>query len=347
MSEWRKDFNTVYKIIKAFCSISDKAIADAVSVDVASVRQYSGRRMTMPDNIDALCELFENEIERINDTGKKELLSNIQNELHIAIQDIRSPNIAKYICTMLKQYYTHEKTRSPYSVDFPNHHKSTGHTRAVVFDFDGTLTNTKSLTTWESLWKMLEYDVQECRDLHRRYDRGEFSHQQWCDKTAERFIERRLTRQQVLELAKKTKLIKGCKKTLQIMIDRNIKLFIVSGSINEIIKSVLGSAHSFFTEVKANEFIFDTQTSILTRIIGTKYDFEGKANYINHIANKLGIATSDILFVGNSNNDMWAYQSGAHTLCINPTLTNYHDDTIWHNTIVECKDLTEILLYIT
>ena len=64
MSEWRKDFNTVYKIIKAFCSISDKAIADAVSVDVASVRQYSGRRMTMPDNIDALCDLFENEIER-------------------------------------------------------------------------------------------------------------------------------------------------------------------------------------------------------------------------------------------------------------------------------------------
>ncbi|MDE6021560.1 MAG: hypothetical protein K2H01_11270, partial [Ruminococcus sp.] len=125
------------------------------------------------------------------------------------------------------------------------------------------------------------------------------------------------------------------------------KLYIVSGSIKDIIDNVLGNTHSFFTEIKANEFVFDTQTSILTKIIGTKYDFEGKAKYIRYIANRLEISTSDILFVGNSNNDMWAYQSGATTLCINPTLTNYHDYTIWHHTIVDCKNLSEILPFIT
>jgi len=150
----------------------------------------------------------------------------------------------------------------------------------------------------------------------------------------------------VLELAQKTKLIAGCKKTLQVLKDRNIKLYIVSGSIKDIIENVLGSTHVFFTEIKANEFIFDTQTSILNKIIGTKYDFEGKANYIRYIANRLKISPSDILFIGNSNNDMWAYQSGADTLCINPIHTNYHNDTIWHNTIVDCKNLSEILPFI-
>ena len=61
----------------------------------------------------------------------------------------------------------------------------------------------------------------------------------------------------------------------------------------------------YHNEATCNEFVFDTQTSVLHKIIGTKYDFVGKANYITYIAKRLGIATSDILFVGNSNNDMW------------------------------------------
>lgn len=347
MSGWRKDFNNGLKFVRSFCSISDASFASALNVSVDSVRQYFGRRMSMPDNIDALCTLLEENIRQLNDLNKKLLLQSFQDELHIPIEDIKSEDVAQYICAVLRQYYANEKSHIEYSVDFLNRHESTGHIRAVVFDFDGTLTNTKTRTTWEALWETLGYDVQECRNLHKQFDKGDISHQEWCDITAKKFIERSLTRQQVLSLAKRIKLIPGCKKTLQTLKDRNIKLYIVSGSIKEIIESVLGSTHSFFTEIKANDFIFDTQTSILTQIIGTKYDFVGKANYIKSIAKRLSIATSDILFIGNSNNDMWAYRSGANTLCINPTLTNYHDNTIWHNAIVECNTLEEILLYVT
>lgn len=346
MSEWRNMFHVVYKLVKTYCSISDETIANAVNVDIDSVRQYSSQRKTMPDDIDSLCKLFENEIGRLNNVNKKTLLANIKKNIPNMLEDVKGNNIGQYICAMIKQFYSNEKSHIPYSVDFSNCRKSTGHIQAVIFDFDGTLTNTKLRTTWESLWEMLGYDVKECQNLHKQYDKGIFTHQEWCNKTAEKFIEKKLTRQQVLELAKKIKLIAGCKKTLQTLKERNIKLYIVSGSIKDIIEIVLGNTHSYFTEIKANEFIFDTQTSILNKIIGTKYDFEGKANYIKQIANRLGIATSDILFVGNSNNDVWAYQSGANTLCINPTHTNYHDDLIWHNTIVECKNLSEILPFI-
>ena len=345
MSGWRDDFSTIYKLVKTYCSISDDAIARAVHVGRDSVRQYASNRKTMPDDIDALCELFEKEIDKLSVMEKKYLLVDVQNNLRNEIEDIKSDKIGQYICAVLKQCHSNERSRTPHFVDFPNTYRSTGHIKAVVFDFDGTLTKSKSHTTWESLWEMLGYDVQECRDLHKQYDKGAFTHQEWCDKTAEKFIDRKLTRQQVLALAKGIHLIPGCKKALSELKDRSIKLYIVSGSIKDIIEYVLGDAYSYFTEIKANEFVFDTQTSILSRIIGTKYDFEGKANYIKYIANRLEIATSDILFVGNSNNDMWAYQSGAKTLCINPTLTNYHDNMIWNYTIVECKNLCEILQY--
>lgn len=346
MSEWRDSFNIIYKLVKSYCSISDEVIADAVNVGVDSVRQYSSKRHTMPDSIDSLCDLFEKEIDKLNNIGKQKLLSDIQKSLNNKFENVKCDKIGQYICVMIKQCYSNEKSNTPYSVDFSNCYKTKGHIQAVVFDFDGTLTKTKLRTTWESLWEILGYDVQECRNLHQQYDKGNFTHQEWCDKTAEKFIQKKLTQQQVFQLTKKITLIKGCKKTLQILKEKNIKLYIVSGSIKDVIENVLGNNHSFFTEIKANEFVFDTQTSILNKIIGTEYDFEGKANYIQYIADRLEIATSDILFVGNSNNDTWAYKSGANTLCINPTHTNYHDDTIWHNTIVECEDLSEILPFV-
>lgn len=346
MSEWRDAFTIIYKLVKTYCSISDESIANAVHVGVDSVRQYSGRRHTMPDDIDSLCDLFEKEIEELNDIRKKKLLSDIQKNLHINFESVKCDKIGQYICAMIKQCYSNEKSSTPYSVDLSNCYEATGNIRAVIFDFDGTLTKTKLRTTWESLWETLGYDVQECRTLHQQYDKGDFTHQEWCDRTAKKFIEKNLTRQQVLELSKNIKLINGCKKTLQLLKEKNIKLYIVSGSIKDIIENVLGNAYSYFTEIKANEFVFDTQTSILKKIIGTEYDFEGKANYIQYIADRLEIATEDILFIGNSNNDIWAYQSGANTLCINPKHTNYHDDTIWHNTIVECQNLSEILPFV-
>ncbi len=347
MSGWRKDFSAIYRRVKSYCSITDDTIATAVNVGVDAVRQYSSQRMTMPDNIDSLCELFEEQIGKLNSTEKKKLLEDIEKNMKNAFEDVTCDKIGEYICAMLKRCYSNEKLHIPYSVDFPNRYKPTGHIQAVIFDFDGTLTNAKSRTTWESLWETLGYDVQECQNLHKQFDKGEFGHQEWCDRTAKKFIEKKLTRQQVVELAKGIKLIAGCKKTLKSLKERNIQLYIVSGSIKDIIETVLGSTYVFFSEIMANEFVFDTQTSILTKIVGTEYDFVGKANYIKRIANRLGIATSDILFVGNSNNDMWAYLSGANTLCINPAITNYHDDIVWHNTIVECKNLLEILAFVT
>lgn len=222
----------------------------------------------------------------------------------------------------------------------------TGKTKAVVFDFDGTLTSGKTnRTTWENLWEKLGYDVKECQELHQKFNQHEITHDEWCKITAEKFIARRLNKDVVLEIASKIKLIPGLKETFDELEKRNIKIYIVSGSILTVIKSVLGNQQKYVNEIKANEFDFDRNNKLL-KIIGTRYDFHGKATFINQISQDMKIAPQDILFVGNSLNDRFVYLSGVITLCINPTLTNPADTKTWNYCIQTCENLTEILQFL-
>lgn len=100
-----------------------------------------------------------------------------------------------------------------------------------------------------------------------------------------------------------------------------------------------------FEEIKANVMEFD-KNGYLKRIIGTKYDFEGKCEYVEKVANMLDINACNILFIGNSNNDQLAYQSGAITLCVNPDMTDPQNKRIWHNAIYEMQNLNEIIPYV-
>lgn len=219
-------------------------------------------------------------------------------------------------------------------------------TNAVVFDFDGTLTSSNFIrTTWESIWETLGYDVELCRQLHNRFDKKEITHQEWCDITAKYFIEKRLNKSQLQPIIDKITFIDDIAEVFEMLDRRDIKIFIVSGSILYIIRNALGSLCQLTTAIKANIFDFNAD-GYLERIVGTQFDFEGKAKYIQEIAKTLGIKAQTILFVGNSFNDEFAHESGCQTLCINPRQTSAHDKQKWHNCIEECKSLKEIFRFI-
>ena len=226
------------------------------------------------------------------------------------------------------------------------HPKPTNRTRAVVFDFDGTLTSGKaSKTTWESLWVKLGYPIEECQKLHMRFNRQEISHAEWCETTERSFQKKNLHRDDVEAVAGAIRLIDGIEETFKALRQKDIKIYIVSGSILLIIQRVLGNLYQYIDGIKANVFRFDSR-GLLERIIGTKYDFQGKSEYILKIANELEISPRDVLFVGNSANDQFAYLSGARTLCINPILTDVSNTTIWNECIMPCSDLREILRFL-
>ncbi len=121
-------------------------------------------------------------------------------------------------------------------------------------------------------------------------------------------------------------------------------LYILSGSIKQYIEIVLGKEIAqCFTEIKANRFLFDAQGN-LEGIIGTPYDFEGKAKFVTKIISETSILPQDILYVGNSFNDEFVYESGVETLCINPANTDYYNNKIWHNYIRNLTNLSEIIM---
>ncbi len=219
-------------------------------------------------------------------------------------------------------------------------------TRAVIFDFDGTLTTGKlNRTTWEDLWKALDYDVNLCKYYHQQFNDGIIDHPKWCKITEEYFKKRNLHRQTVEAIASNIKLLPGVEEVLNHLNENDIKVYIVSGSILHVIKAVLGFNYTKIDGIKANIFFFNVN-GFLDKIKGTKYDFEGKADFIDELTDELGISPKEVLFVGNSINDEFAYRSGARTLCINPKNTDFENKTVWNECIQNCTDLRQILEYV-
>lgn len=208
--------------------------------------------------------------------------------------------------------------------------------KIVVFDFDGTLTKPRvDSNTWELMWTILGYDVSECEKYHKQFSNNEISHDEWCEITEKMFIKAGCSKQHIREAAQGAQLANDAGEVIMELKSKGIKLYIVSGSIKQYIECILGrELTECFTE------------RMLNGIIGTPYDFEGKARFVNKIIQSTHVSPKDILYVGNSFNDEFIYTTGVETLCINPKNTDFYNDKIWHHFIRRLKSLKEILPYV-
>lgn len=219
-------------------------------------------------------------------------------------------------------------------------------TKAVVFDFDGTLTaHNDDETTWEKIWVKLGYSINDCSDLHWKYSNGKFTHQRWCDITRDHFRNARFSRKDLDDVVASIKLIGGARAVIDSLRERGIKLYILSGSIRQVIDKVLGDLRSRFDDVQANDMIFDP-SGIIREIRGTPYDFEGKATYLAKVIEENGYTPYDVLFIGNSCNDIFASRSGARTLCVNPRGTESNNREHWTYLLRRMEDLNQIIEFV-
>ena len=87
------------------------------------------------------------------------------------------------------------------------------------------------------------------------------------------------------------------------------------------------------------------QNGDLYFIEGTKFDFEGKALYIENLIKEQHLNPNDILFIGNDINDEHVYKTGCNTLCINPETKNFDNTEVWNNcySIDNSLDLIQII----
>lgn len=219
--------------------------------------------------------------------------------------------------------------------------------KAVVFDFDGTITKPRvDSNTWELMWSILGYEISECEKYHRQFSNNEISHDEWCEITEKRFRQAGCNKDHIKQAAQNASLADDAREVILELKSKGIYLYIVSGSIKQYIETILGKdLAECFIEIKANRFLFDDD-GVLEGIVGTPYDFEGKARFVSKVIEATGFSPKDILFVGNSFNDEFIYTTGVETLCINPKNTDFYNNKVWHNYIRKLKSFREILPYV-
>lgn len=354
MREWKNIFGSVLKLVFSYYNLRDAEFAAIYKCDPSSTKKWkNGKSFPRRDLFEDLKKYILTKADE-DKKGDSYLLSEVEivfNKYGYGSTCIGleydACNSAEFVTRVLQYCWDVGRGNIEMSVEKNNQYLSAGRTRVAVFDFDGTLTQSDKIakTTWERLWILLGYNVKECRELHKKFDRKEITHKEWCDLTEKKFKEKNLHREAVEEISKDIQLIDGVEDVFQQLRTRDIKIYIVSGSIMLVVQNVLGNLYQYVDGIKANQFMFN-EAGYLTQIIGTKYDFEGKSDYILQIANELKVSVKDILFIGNSRNDHYVYKSGARTLCINPQLTDITNTKIWNDCIEDCENLTEILEYI-
>jgi phosphoserine phosphatase len=143
--------------------------------------------------------------------------------------------------------------------------------KAVVFDFDGTLTNPGSTrSTWEAIWEHLGYDANECGLLANQFYRGEITHPEWCRITLEKFKARQLTYDAVISIASGLALIQDFDECMEELQRFSVTTYLVSGSIWDVIAAVLGDRTRYFRRIEANTFRYIGPDKRL----GTVYRYE-------------------------------------------------------------------------
>ena len=361
---WITKFGIILKNSIDLYGLDYEEFADELGVSTSNFRHWTaGRHFPQPTVLDGLREKLEFKLKEKSESRiNSEMVKLIAEILPEYTTDEYIDDIGSFVTSKLMMCYAKHKVepkskrKSRKTALYPKKHRDNdkisstdinnispiGKIQVVVFDFDGTLTNLDfTKTTWEYIWVELGYSAEECRLLHKRFDKKEISHDEWCKLTEDKFRERHMHKSILESISQKIGLIDGCKDTFKELDDRNIKIHIVSGSILYVIQRILGGLVQYVDAIKANDFRFSND-GLLTKIIGTKYDFEGKASYISKIASEMHISSSDVLFIGNSYNDKWTYKSGAKTLCINPNLTDPSDTNVWHERIDKCTNLTQI-----
>lgn len=216
--------------------------------------------------------------------------------------------------------------------------------KAVVFDFDGTLTK-KNQNIWKMLWEVCGYPTDKTSLYAKLYVshviKKEITRKQWFDLTCEAFMKKGLDCFDFFETSSKIELIDGFKETIAKLHKKGYKIYIVSGCIKEAIEIALDEYSDYFTFIESNRAYFDMDGK-LYKFEPTNYDYEGKAKFIEKIK-KTGIKAENITFVGNSDNDEWAYTTGCKTICINPDKAESDNKTKWHIVIEKLENLKQIL----
>ncbi len=214
--------------------------------------------------------------------------------------------------------------------------------KAVIFDFDGTLTDSKEYS-WQTIHRCLKIDPDIIKKAHKDFAEKRFSYQDWVDHDIELWKSKDANKEMLLGCIKDIHLMPNAIETLTELKNRGIKIIcLVSGSVDFLLEKLIPNYKDFFDHVFINKIVFDEKGDIIEGV-GTPFDMETKVDGVKHICKEENILTDDVIFVGDSKNDLGIIGNVGLFIAIAPK-----DDELKAkaDVVIENKNLKEILKFI-
>lgn len=187
--------------------------------------------------------------------------------------------------------------------------------KLICFDVDETLVDG---TSWFLLTKGLGCSLQKHIDIFNRATKGEIS-----------FIEgERILTKMYKESGNATRkfirnLFSGIKpkpevgKIISYLKKKNYKIYLISGAIDVYVEEIAKKLEvdGFY----ANSSLGFTENGFLEKIYYRDNQGEVKVEQLNKLIRKLGISMNDVVFVGDSDNDVEVFKKTGHGVAVEPS----------------------------
>ena len=215
--------------------------------------------------------------------------------------------------------------------------------KLICFDLDGTLVDeTKSV--WESIRNAIEIDWKRSREGAKRYHSKEINYKEWAEIEMGLWKESSIGKGHFLKGIGHFKLMPGAKEALLHLKDKGYKLMILSGSISLVLDIVLPGWNELFDHVFINRIYFNEKGQIIgADWLPRERDNEGKAEEIKEFCLKEGIDLKEVVFVGDSDNDVSAMRLSGLGIAFNSQSEKLNQAA---DVIIGKKDVREILRYL-
>ncbi|MBU2561937.1 MAG: HAD family phosphatase [Nanoarchaeota archaeon] len=185
--------------------------------------------------------------------------------------------------------------------------------KLVCFDVDGTLVD-DTIYIWKTLHEHYGTDEEEILKMLGKYLNKEVTYQEWVDHDVSLLQQKGATKEEMVGIIQKLKLMKGAKEAVNELKKTGLKLAVVSGSLG-LVLDILFPDHPF-DDVLINQFEFD-EDGKLVRGVATPYDMEHKASGLKHLAERYGFNLSECIFVGDNNNDIHIAETAGLSIAFN------------------------------
>ncbi len=187
--------------------------------------------------------------------------------------------------------------------------------KLICFDVDETLVDGIS---WFLLTKGLGCSLQKHIDIFNRATRGEISFIEGERMLTKMYKESgNATRKFIRNLFSEIKPKPEAGKIISYLKKKNYKIYLISGAIDIYVEEMAKKLEvdGFY----ANSSLEFTENGFLEKIYYRDNQGEVKVEQLNNLIRKLGISMNDVVFVGDSDNDVEVFKKTGHGVAVEPS----------------------------